>query len=145
MNMFEFNQHWKVQVLFGDKEVSADGPVAFGTPQIFVGPADGTASEAQVPLVYGPVAVRSHGNWVCIETRSIADDEGIPNDPDGGEPIHNDIHREMIFLSVEFDYFGHVRLDGYETRDDGVMIGAAWELSPFVPEDEPEASLEDAE
>jgi hypothetical protein len=128
------NEIWQVQIFRGAEISVSDGPVKLGTPEIGIGGPEGV-TQARVPLVYGPVGVRTVGEWGCIEasepkTQQAMEEELAANGYASGGPR---ILRTMDpITSFEFGSFGEITLSGMEARNDGALVRVSWEITPYV-------------
>lgn len=144
-------QVWQVEILRGDQDIVPSEATKFGIPTLTLG--DGAA---KVPLLYGPVLVRSIDRSLVIETVHQITQEEMDaekaeqghtfwNRQEGAIYFRNLPHREMRFVQhIEFDDWGHVRVEGMEERKDGSLVAAVWEIGPYVHEEPEEAGDDDA-
>lgn len=131
--MMMSSECWQVEVFGGATQPDIEtAPLMFGTPTVYVGGEDEGLSDPTVPLVYGPVAVRTVDRWAAIETY-----HPVESTEKTQASFRPNIHREMAhILTFEIDHWGHVRLYGLEQRDDGAMVSATWEVTQYqVPQE----------
>lgn len=133
---------WQVTIHGGATDVNASAPVKFGTPTITVGN-DGL-SPTFVPLMYGPVYLRSVDDWLVIEvpnditaeeTTRLLRENGMVNTGPKKLRVMDHMHR------VEFTDWGEIRITGLEAREDGTAVFAVWLVDKYFsePDAPPEA------
>ncbi len=133
MSMTEF---WQVLVLRGATDIDVTrAPTKFGTPQ--TSPTDdGELTNTIVPLVYGPVGIRSVDLGLVIETAVRESEETIREHMQvrGSYSPRTEWHREMVHVHrFEFTWGGAIRVEGLEADADGRPAFAVWEIEPYEP------------
>jgi hypothetical protein len=126
-------ESWEVEV-FGGRPIDLTDPVKFGAPSVTVGE-DGL-TDPTVPVIYGPVAVRTVGNWAAIETSNIK--TGVEANAEMAEKGSTSLGprqvREMdLITGWEIDAWGEIRIEGMEKREDGALVLVRWLVRPYSP------------
>lgn len=125
---------WDVEVTGGarDVDVASSAPLKFGTTTVTIGP-DGL-SDPTVPLVYGPVALRTvGGDWMVMETPSTKTEEQAQRElaERGISRQGPDQHRVMeVVHQVAFQEYGEIVVSGLEAGPDGVPHFVTWVITP---------------
>lgn len=128
---------WDVEVFKGAAGVDVvNAPVRFGTTSITLDQ-DG-ASEPGVPLIYGPVGLRSADDWLCMEVEIQLTQSEFDRQirECGGVNIGTRIVRTMQHVHrVSFDEWDGIRIFGLEEKSDGTAVFAIWRAWPHALND----------
>lgn len=130
-------ERWQVEVHGGRPPDFQNEPLMFGTPQTFVGGEEGL-SPVSVPVIYGPVGVRTVEGWAVMEVSEPKSEEEVRAELEAnGHTSYGPRHvRTMdIITGWEIDWTGAIIITGMETREDGALVMVSWRLDPYVDDD----------